>query len=251
MDDTPAPVHAPDHATTNAAAPHGAGRLWLGIAIGCGASLALACVGGAIVAAVVALWHAAPGPQAGTDDPAPPRVADVMRAPSHLSIEAVAIQDALDEEALPRARELADAYLAAHPELAEAKAMHATVAITQAVAAEASGDADRALQAALEAGLAIDLGLQVDVAELWLNDGEADRAERIADRVIRALPAPADEVDAATLGAAYLIRGLAKGEQGDPSGAERDVRKAISLAPDAQTRKEWQDYLDELRKSQD
>ena len=93
-------------------------------------------------------------------------------APAPLTVEGVAVQDALDAGDLERAQQLADELLARHPDSAEAKLLHATVALQQSIAAGGTAEADRVLCSALEAGLPIAPGLQAAVAGLWLGGPE-------------------------------------------------------------------------------
>lgn len=175
-------------------------------------------------------------------------------APGPLTVEGVAVQDALDAGDLERAQQLADELLARHPDSAEAKLLHATVALQQSIEAGGTAEADRVLCSALEAGLPIAPGMQAAVAGLWLDEGEPERARVLADRAVALLEALAraggeagEPADPAELGIALLVRGLARAEMGEPSAGVADLERAVGMAPDAESRKEWQGLLDDLR----
>jgi tetratricopeptide (TPR) repeat protein len=124
------------------------------------------------------------------------------------------------------------------------------VRVARAVAAEDVAGADRLLKEALEGSMDIDPGTELGVAELWLDEGEPERARIIADRVFERVSEDEtgdDGYDHYIQGAALVLRGLARAELGDPPGAIADIEAALKLAPDPAAEKEWRQYLEEVR----
>jgi tetratricopeptide (TPR) repeat protein len=241
-------------------------RFWAGFGVGClvsfiaGAVLAAAASVAAMAAfgsyaAAVAQQQQATAPAAPAD--APP-AADAPRGKSNEAADADdailrdegAIQDALEEEDFDRAESLARALVARHPGDAECRALLQTVRVARAVAAEDVAGADRLLKEALEGSMDIDPGTELGVAELWLDEGEPERARIIADRVFERVSEDEtgdDGYDHYIQGAALVLRGLARAELGDPPGAIADIEAALKLAPDPAAEKEWRQYLEEVR----
>lgn len=227
---------------------------WLPVlaVVGCGGLLMMVAFG--VVVALTAVWVPHRSLAAGD---VPPAYAASQGAPAALSMEGLAVQDALDSGDVERAQQLADEMLARHPDSPEAQLLHATVALQQSIEASGTAEADRILCSALEAGLPIAPGMQAAVAGLWLDEGEPERARVLAERAVALLEprtaaggadgAAAEEPDPAELGFALLLRGLARAELGEPSAGIADLERAVTLAPDPESRKEWQAMLDDLR----
>lgn len=233
-------------------APPQSSKFWLGFGAGAAAVLALLIVVGicaAMIAGIGAFGSARANVASMRAQAAAQRAlagANALGDGTALSVEELAIQTALDEGDLERAAELAAEYAPRAPDTANAKAVLAAVAIEQSLAAADSANADRLMHEALEAGVLVQEDQQLGVAELWLSDGEAERCRAIADRVYSQVKG--DDPDAQyTRGLALLIRGLARGELGDPTGGAADLKKAISIAPSPEIAEEWQNYLDQMQ----
>ena len=249
----PAPV-APPVAPASTAPSAGNGRFWAGFGVGCAVSLVLAaaCV---VVLAVVGFLAAAN--QALTGAPAASGVAHADASPAPGSGDGgaiadaqAAILDALEQEEYDRAESIARALCGEHPDDPDCRAMLQEVRIARAVAAEDVAAADALLREAREAAMEIDAMTELGVGELWLDEGEADRARAIAEHVLSTLagnPSGEEDYDRYARGAALVIRGLARADLGDPDGAIADLEEALRLAPDEEARKAWTEALDELR----
>lgn len=212
-------------------------RFWLGFGAGCGTSLVLAAVMAAALAAVGMLAPSREGE------------ADADAALDEAFDAAVAeINAAVDDGDFDRAESAARRLASGRPDDPEAQRIPWDVRIGRLVSAEDASGAAAMLAEAHAKGIEPDGGVQLGVAELWLDEGEAARALEIAERVVAASPG-VDDDERWVRGAGLLVRGLARRELGDPQGAVADLRAAVDLAPDEETAREWRGYLEETEES--
>lgn len=217
--------------------PARSSRFWLGFGAGCGTALILAAVAALALAAVGVL--------------VPPRdaEADAAAALDEAFDQAVAEIDAAVEDGdFDRAESIARRLASERPDDAEARRIPWDLRIERLVSAEDASGAATMLAEARAKGIEPDGGVQLAVAELWLDEGEAARALEIAERVVAASPG-VDDGERWVRGAGLLVRGLARRELGDPQGAVADLRAAVELAPDEETAREWRGYLEETEES--
>ncbi|MFO0961353.1 MAG: tetratricopeptide repeat protein [Phycisphaerales bacterium] len=187
---------------------------------------------------------AAPAPSAQAPDA--PEMGDASQPPEEIEADAyAAVMGALEEDDREHAAELVAQYQKRLPDSTAVQALAHALAIEDAIAAEDAARADRELTLALEQGLDIPVSVQTDVVGALVSDEQNERAIEVATRVM-GLAKGGDEGSRYYRSYLLYLRGIARSGSGDLSQALADLRRAVALAPDEDTRSVYRQVLAEL-----